>query len=153
MSHAYSLLPLPPLIEDLLKENGDLKAQYKIQQEDRNYLVKQLVAVKKDNTRLRQEVEGAKHQLKEKEEEIDCLQAKGALGGATKRISNDLVAAIGGAEGVQGRAEHYYHYQQVRKAKHTHMLNRVASVQGERHTDRMASGLYLRLSDIHSLYR
>eukprot|EP00602_Paraphysomonas_sp_CaronLab_P003755 CAMPEP_0185034910 /NCGR_PEP_ID=MMETSP1103-20130426/25338_1 /TAXON_ID=36769 /ORGANISM="Paraphysomonas bandaiensis, Strain Caron Lab Isolate" /LENGTH=412 /DNA_ID=CAMNT_0027571755 /DNA_START=158 /DNA_END=1396 /DNA_ORIENTATION=- len=39
----------------LSAENTRLKAQFKSQEEDRNYLIKQLVAIKKDNARLRAE--------------------------------------------------------------------------------------------------
>ena len=41
--------------QGLTSENARLKAQFSSQEEDRNYLIKQLVAVKKDNARLRAE--------------------------------------------------------------------------------------------------
>lgn len=41
--------------QSLTSENARLKAQFKTQEDDRNYLIKQLVAVKKDNARLRGE--------------------------------------------------------------------------------------------------
>ena len=41
--------------QTLTSENSRLKAQFASQEEDRNYLIKQLVAVKKDNARLRAE--------------------------------------------------------------------------------------------------
>lgn len=41
--------------QTLLQENGRLKSQFASQEEDRNFLIKQLVAVKKDNGRLRAE--------------------------------------------------------------------------------------------------
>jgi hypothetical protein len=41
--------------QSLSSENTRLKAQFKTQEDDRNYLIKQLVAVKKDNARLRAE--------------------------------------------------------------------------------------------------
>ena len=98
----------------MLKENSQLKSQYKIQDEDRNYLVKQLVAVKKDNARLAEEMECAKNALKEKGEEIDVLQAKGILGGATKMTTKELSAAVGSEGGLEARADETYRQQQVR---------------------------------------
>jgi hypothetical protein len=41
--------------QTLLQENNRLKSQFTSQEEDRNFLIKQLVAVKKDNARLRAE--------------------------------------------------------------------------------------------------
>ena len=41
----------------LARENSRLKTQFKTQEDDREFLIKQLVAVKKDNARLRQEYE------------------------------------------------------------------------------------------------
>merc|ERR1719253_2581342 len=44
----------------LAKENGRLKTQFKTQEDDREFLIRQLVAMKKDNARLRQEYEKVK---------------------------------------------------------------------------------------------
>lgn len=41
--------------QTLLQENNRLKSQFASQEEDRNFLIKQLVSVKKDNARLRAE--------------------------------------------------------------------------------------------------
>ena len=41
--------------QTLLQENNRLKSQFTSQEEDRNFLIKQLVAVKKDNAKLRAE--------------------------------------------------------------------------------------------------
>lgn len=41
--------------QTLMQENSRLKSQFNSQEEDRNFLIKQLVAVKKDNARLRAE--------------------------------------------------------------------------------------------------
>ena len=41
--------------QTLLQENSRLKSQFASQEEDRNFLIKQLVSVKKDNARLRAE--------------------------------------------------------------------------------------------------
>jgi hypothetical protein len=53
--------------QTLLAENNRLKSQFNSQEEDRNFLIKQLVAVKKDNARLRAEYE-------ELEKENDALK-------------------------------------------------------------------------------
>lgn len=44
----------------LSKENSRLKTQFKTQEDDREFLIRQLVAMKKDNARLRQEYEKLK---------------------------------------------------------------------------------------------
>ena len=49
--HVYNLLPY----RTYAQENSRLKSQFTSQEEDRNFLIKQLVAVKKDNARLRAE--------------------------------------------------------------------------------------------------
>ena len=41
----------------LMSENDRLKTQVKSQEDDREFLVRQLVSLKKDNTRLRKEME------------------------------------------------------------------------------------------------
>ena len=48
--------------QSLLQENGRLKSQFASQEEDRNFLIKQLVAVKKDNARLRAEYTELEHE-------------------------------------------------------------------------------------------
>mmetsp|Transcript_2199 Transcript_2199/g.4847 ORF Transcript_2199/g.4847 Transcript_2199/m.4847 type:complete len:426 (+) Transcript_2199:250-1527(+) len=48
---------------ELGKENNELKKKFKSGEEDRNYLIKQLVAVKKDNSRLQQELERVDSEL------------------------------------------------------------------------------------------
>ena len=49
----------------LFGENNDLKERIKAGEEDRNYLITQLVAVKKDNVRLTQELERTDMEIKE----------------------------------------------------------------------------------------
>ena len=49
----------------LFGENNDLKERIKAGEEDRNYLITQLVAVKKDNVRLSQELERTDMEIKE----------------------------------------------------------------------------------------
>ena len=46
-----------------IRENARLKTQFKTQEDDRAYLIRQLVAAKKDNGRLRQELTRVKNEL------------------------------------------------------------------------------------------
>lgn len=48
-----------------IRENARLKTQFKTQEDDRAYLIRQLVAAKKDNGRLRQELTRVKNELAE----------------------------------------------------------------------------------------
>jgi len=52
--------------QTLLQENNRLKSQFTSQEEDRNFLIKQLVSVKKDNARLRAEY----NELEKDQEEV-----------------------------------------------------------------------------------
>lgn len=49
--------------QTLMQENGRLKSQFGSQEEDRNFLIKQLVSVKKDNARLRVEYTAIENEL------------------------------------------------------------------------------------------
>lgn len=51
-----------------------MKAQFRIQEEDRSYLIKQLVAIKKDNMKMRSEIESLENKITDHQEEIDRLQ-------------------------------------------------------------------------------
>lgn len=51
-----------------------MKAQFRLQEEDRSYLIKQLVAVKKDNMKMRSEIESLENKIADHQEEIDRLQ-------------------------------------------------------------------------------
>lgn len=61
--------------QSLQKENTRLKSQFKTQEDDREFLIRQLVAVKKDNVQLRQELENKEDALRKRDEEIESLQA------------------------------------------------------------------------------
>ena len=50
--------------QNLVAENTRLKSQFKSQEEDRDFLIKQLVTVKKDNARLRIEYTALEQELK-----------------------------------------------------------------------------------------
>ncbi|TMW62045.1 hypothetical protein Poli38472_009538 [Pythium oligandrum] len=60
---------LDRLNQSLTRENQRLKTQFTTQENDREFLVKQLVTVKKDNVRLRSEYESVKQQLEELKDE------------------------------------------------------------------------------------
>lgn len=57
--------------QSLLQENGRLKSQFASQEEDRNFLIKQLVAVKKDNARLRAEYTELEHENDDLKKQIE----------------------------------------------------------------------------------
>lgn len=64
--------------QTLLQENSRLKSQFDSQEEDRNFLIKQLVSVKKDNARLRAEYAAV-------DKENSALATAVAEGGTRKR--------------------------------------------------------------------
>ena len=71
--------------QTLLQENNRLKSQFSSQEQDRNFLIKQLVSVKKDNAKLRAEYtaieaenETFKLKIKDLEEEKVVMQTSHA---------------------------------------------------------------------------
>jgi hypothetical protein len=62
--------------QTLLQENTRLKSQFHSQEEDRNFLIEQLVSVKKDNARLRAEFTELQSKYDHKSLEFDKLQEK-----------------------------------------------------------------------------
>jgi chromosome segregation ATPase len=62
--------------QTLLQENNRLKGQFSSQEEDRNFLIKQLVAVKKDNARLRAEYVELEKENEKVRQQMDGLQEK-----------------------------------------------------------------------------
>lgn len=60
--------------QTLLQENNRLKSQFTSQEEDRNFLIKQLVAVKKDNARLRAEYTELESESEKMKEQVLVLQ-------------------------------------------------------------------------------
>lgn len=80
--------------QTLLQENARLKQQFTSQEEDRQFLIKQLVAVKKDNARLRAEyteLEAENTQLKasnmQLKERVENLMQSGAPGTSVKQTA------------------------------------------------------------------
>ena len=69
--------------QTLLQENNRLKSQFSSQEEDRNFLIKQLVNVKKDNARLRSEYAAIEATNIRITEELKELQAKLLAGGGS----------------------------------------------------------------------
>lgn len=84
--------------QTLLQENNRLKSQFTSQEEDRNFLIKQLVSVKKDNARLRAEYEAAE---KENSAMAETLKESGATARAASQ--SDSAAPGGGHGGVGGK--------------------------------------------------
>ena len=82
--------------QTLLQENSRLKSQFASQEEDRNFLIKQLVSVKKDNARLR-----AEYGALEKENGVlaESLKESGAKSLAAHQSGS---AAQGGGHGGAG---------------------------------------------------
>uniref|UniRef100_K3X1U5 Cilia- and flagella-associated protein 157 n=1 Tax=Globisporangium ultimum (strain ATCC 200006 / CBS 805.95 / DAOM BR144) TaxID=431595 RepID=K3X1U5_GLOUD len=62
---------LDRLNQSLTRENQRLKTQFTTQENDREFLVKQLVSVKKDNVRLRNEYEALQRQLEQLRDETE----------------------------------------------------------------------------------
>ncbi|DAZ99369.1 TPA: hypothetical protein N0F65_005271 [Lagenidium giganteum] len=69
---------LDRLNQSLTRENQRLKTQFTTQENDREFLVKQLVAVKKDNVRLRNEYDALKRQADALKDEVDHSQRQPA---------------------------------------------------------------------------
>eukprot|EP01138_Halocafeteria_seosinensis_P009788 gb/GECG01009999.1/.p1 GENE.gb/GECG01009999.1/~~gb/GECG01009999.1/.p1 ORF type:complete len:465 (+),score=98.19 gb/GECG01009999.1/:1-1395(+) len=59
----------------LNQENSRLKTQFRTQEDDREYLIRQLVAAKKDNARLRQELDSASSEIDTLEQEVQQARA------------------------------------------------------------------------------
>ncbi|CDW74794.1 UNKNOWN [Stylonychia lemnae] len=55
----------------LMKKNQELKHEYKTQEDDRELLVKQLVMQKKENAKIREEIEFYERIIEEKAEDVD----------------------------------------------------------------------------------
>ena len=80
----------------LMKKNQELKGEYKAQENDRELLVKQLVMQKKENAKIREEIEFYERIIQEKgneddEEEVDVDRmdtASQAYGGIQSKIGN-----------------------------------------------------------------
>lgn len=81
----------------LTQENNRLKTQFSSQEEDRNFLIQQLVSVKKDNERLRLEYNAIELELKrllDQNKYKETLNARS--GGGNEKSGNNLNAKGGG---------------------------------------------------------
>eukprot|EP01041_Mallomonas_annulata_P011130 gene11130-23265_t len=79
--------------QTLSQENQRLKAQFTSQEEDRNFLIKQLVGVKKDNTSLRAEYEAL-----DKEHQDLVLQIQNADAAGKSNMTNTRSLSKGDSE-------------------------------------------------------
>ena len=76
--------------QTLIQENTRLKSQFNSQEEDRNFLIKQLVAVKKDNSRLRAEytaLESEHAQLQQQVKDNSLYKDSGHHHGASGHLN------------------------------------------------------------------
>lgn len=101
--------------QTLLQENTRLKTQFTSQEEDRNFLIKQLVAVKKDNARLRAEyteLESENEHLKQtvatQQEKLNNQPSSGPPGAGAKAL-----AASNSAAAVQQRLDSEERYKDL----------------------------------------
>ncbi|GLE10830.1 hypothetical protein PINS_up023087 [Pythium insidiosum] len=89
---------LDRLNQSLTRENQRLKTQFATQENDREFLVKQLVTVKKDNVRLRNEYEDMKQQLEALRDDRDRYSAPhtapSPLGGALNSSSTSALPRV-----------------------------------------------------------
>jgi hypothetical protein len=76
----------------LQRENQKLKSEYRTQEQDREFLITQLVLVKKDNTQLRNELELKEQELKRQQEEIEQLLAAKKRTAATNATPSGVTA-------------------------------------------------------------
>ena len=90
--------------QSLGKENARLKSQFKTQQDDREFLIKELVTVRKDNERLRQECTRLRDSMQEKDEALQLAEKRGrAMPGGMSDSTPVLPPANGRASrGVSG---------------------------------------------------
>ncbi|EFJ52873.1 hypothetical protein VOLCADRAFT_86283 [Volvox carteri f. nagariensis] len=82
----------------LAEENSRLRAQFKLQEADREYLIKQTVALKKENTALRNQLTALLEEMavlnQEKEELMRAATAVGPDGGST--VGAGVLLTLGG---------------------------------------------------------
>jgi hypothetical protein len=79
----------------LSRENGQLRTQFKTQEDDREYLVRQLVAAKKDNARLRQDLAAAQQAV---------FEARARAEDVETRLAETVAGALGGGATGSGPA-------------------------------------------------
>jgi hypothetical protein len=91
------------------RENARLKAQFKTQEDDREFLIRQLVAVKKDNARLVQEYEKVRSQLQEVQEAQKSAQDKKA------QILSSTTSTIGQGRVIPNNMEADNRYKEIIK--------------------------------------
>lgn len=85
----------------LVKENATLKTQFRTQEDDRTYLVKQLVTAKKEAARLRSECARVHNDCVALQSEIERIRSGGGSGqeGGSKGAGSDGAAGPEGGEG------------------------------------------------------
>jgi len=116
--------------QSLTEDNTRLKSQYKIQEDDREFLIRQLVMVKKENVQLRQDVENSQvvqtqlaaeiEQLKSFKKQVMQQQSVAQSGSflATKSSISLPIAGKGGSVYLDSQvipAENETRYQEIIK--------------------------------------
>lgn len=119
---------LDRLNQSLTRENSRLKNQFTTQENDREFLVHELVAVKKDNARLRTEYERIKTELEQSSEEDRSLYREAprilsasttclpkAIGQHTTAGRRPTTAAAAGSQSMNPGAEADNRYKEIIK--------------------------------------
>ena len=101
--------------QTLMHENSRLKSQFNSQEEDRNFLIKQLVAVKKDNARLRAEYTAVETEHTQLQQQIkDGQLYKDTVSNHNNNISSIGSLSKGAAPGtVQPKGDTEDRYKEV----------------------------------------
>ncbi|CAN0088294.1 unnamed protein product, partial [Hapterophycus canaliculatus] len=89
--------------QGLSRENLRLKSQFKSQEDDRKFLIKQLVAVKKENESLRQEREAAEASMFEMQQKALRAQEDMAVAMRTRPTSSSSAPNLPGLPGGAAR--------------------------------------------------
>lgn len=101
--------------QTLLQENNRLKSQFKSQEEDRAFLIKQLVTIKKDNAKLRNEYVA----LEEENGQLRLAEATQGIGPGSPDPNSPMRQAqmnkAGGAGGYVGDTDMDERYKEINK--------------------------------------
>jgi hypothetical protein len=105
-------------------ENQDMKGRIRAGEEDRNYLVTQLVAVKKDNVRLTQELERTDGEIKELAEIKENPKARGRMASMNSSTGGGSGGGGGGIGGMGAKLPSVEKYE-ASKAKRMEEIKRL----------------------------
>lgn len=77
------------------QENARLKQQFQTQEDDRSFLVRQLVVVKNENSELREDLQKKDTELQDLQDELTGAMAKGGIGATSSSHSLPAVRRVG----------------------------------------------------------